>query len=73
MESPVREVSNWKLAANERLRSAAEPLPSHAQVPFICECEDAECLGRVDVALGDYDEARIRGDAVRLAEHSREN
>jgi hypothetical protein len=63
------EASRWKRSANERLRAASQPLPSDALVPFICECDDPWCLGRVDVALLEYDYARDSGDLVRLAEH----
>jgi hypothetical protein len=63
------EASSWKRDANERLRAASEPLPSDALVPFICECDDPWCLGRVDVPLLEYDLARDSGDLVRLAEH----
>jgi hypothetical protein len=57
------------MAANERLRAAVAPLPADAAVPFVCECADAECLGRVEMTLGEYDKARASSTAIRLPEH----
>jgi hypothetical protein len=65
------ETTKWKLVANERLRGASQPLPSGARVPFICECDDPWCLGRVDIALWEYDHVREEGGLVRISEHGR--
>jgi hypothetical protein len=73
MRAPSNEASRWKRSANERLRAASEPLPSDALVPFICECDDPWCLGRVDVALLEYDHVRDSGDRVRTAEHRQQS
>jgi hypothetical protein len=44
-------------------------VPANAPVPFVCECEDPECLGRVELTLGKYDDARASTMAIRLPEH----
>ena len=69
----TNEAWKWKRVANERLRSASQPLPADARVPFICECDDHWCLGRVEVALLVYDRVQGQGGAVRLPEHSPES
>jgi hypothetical protein len=69
MRSPD-EASRRKRVANDQLRRAAEPLPSHAAVPFICECDDPWCFARVDIALVEYDYVRDLGGVVRLPEHA---
>ena len=63
------EVRKLKAAANERLRAAVAPLPAATPVPFLCECGDPECLGRVEMTLDEYGEKRASNKAIRLAEH----
>ena len=58
-----------KTAANERLRAAVAPLPATTPVPFLCECCDPECLGRVEMTLDEYGETRASDKPIRLAEH----
>jgi hypothetical protein len=58
-----------KAAANERLRAAVAPLPATTPVPFLCECSDPECLGRVEMTLDEYGETRASDAPIRLAEH----
>jgi hypothetical protein len=67
--APTTKARKGKAAANERLRAAVAPLPADAPVPFVCECDDPECLGRVEMTLGEYDEARASKKAIRLSEH----
>jgi hypothetical protein len=47
-------------SANERLRQVVEErgAPS-ARVPFLCECADEACMGRVDLTLAEYHEVRV--------------
>jgi hypothetical protein len=59
-----------KQNANARLRQAVSHVPADASVPFVCECDDADCLGRVDLTLGEYDERRVEEGGVRLPEHT---
>jgi hypothetical protein len=47
--------------ANERLEQAVEDQVAEAQrVPFLCECADALCRGRVNLTLEQYHELRAR-------------
>jgi hypothetical protein len=72
-------VRDQKLAENQRLfRNANERLVERvdefssegASVPFLCECADADCLGRVDLTLSRYREVRSENDRyVILPEH----
>lgn len=53
-------------SANERLQAAAADVVLVDQlVPFLCECADGTCLGRVDMKVAEYDE--IHSDRNRYA------
>jgi len=53
-------------SANERLQAvAAEVVPADQLVPFLCECADGTCLGRVDMKVAEYDE--IHSDRSRYS------
>jgi predicted metal-binding transcription factor (methanogenesis marker protein 9) len=39
---------------NERLRGAVEARGGGEPVPFLCECIDDTCMGRVDLTLEEY-------------------
>jgi hypothetical protein len=42
--------------ANERLHDAVEDQAHEVQpVPFLCECADSDCLGTVNVLLGEWE------------------
>jgi hypothetical protein len=42
-------------SANERFRSAVTALAlADGLVPFLCECADWDCLGRIEMTLADY-------------------
>jgi hypothetical protein len=43
---------------NERLRSALETKASAGAIPFLCECMDQTCMGRVDLTLDEYGDIR---------------
>jgi hypothetical protein len=44
-------------SANQRMHTVAIGIvPVEQLVPFLCECADDGCLGRVDMNLADYDE-----------------
>jgi hypothetical protein len=50
-------------AANERLEVSVEArVDGRAPVPFLCECADIECLGRIEMTTGDYDAAHVDRD-----------
>jgi hypothetical protein len=59
--------------ANERLeRVVAEQVGAAQRVPFLCECADEACMGKVDLRLEDYNEVRARPDYyVMLRDHTR--
>jgi hypothetical protein len=66
---PTQEARKRKRAANERLRAAVAPLPATTRVPFLCECGDPECLGRVAMTLDEYCEKRASDTPIRLWDH----
>jgi hypothetical protein len=60
-----RLVENQKLfkLANERLEEAVQDaVPNEERVPFLCECADDDCLGRVDLTLAEFSAVRSRHD-----------
>ena len=48
-------------AANESLRDRLVGLEANGRTPFICECDDADCMQVVDVPLTVYEQARTDG------------
>jgi hypothetical protein len=47
-------------AANERFHTVlADSALLDRLIPFLCECADAECLGRVEMTLGHYAEVHV--------------
>ena len=44
--------------ANERIAEKARDLQMQPPIPFLCECSDKRCLGRVSLTIEEYDEAR---------------
>jgi hypothetical protein len=48
-------------SANEGLIEAASVSPE-TLVPFLCECADFECLGRLEANLREFDEAHAGDD-----------
>lgn len=43
---------------NERMREALETTAGGEPIPFLCECMDDMCLGRVDLTLEEYEAVR---------------
>jgi hypothetical protein len=60
-------------SANERLSQVVEKrVPPSARVPFLCECADETCMGRVDVTLDQYRELRSHERRfIMLPDHQR--
>jgi hypothetical protein len=58
-------------SANERMQALAVAIvPAEQLIPFLCECADDGCLGRVDMKLGDYDDIhRDRDQYSILRDH----
>ena len=50
--------------ANGRFGDAVEEnaLDGARPVPFLCECADIECRGRIEITTRDYDAAHIDSD-----------
>ena len=44
--------------ANERIAAKARELGMESPIPFLCECSDTRCLGRVPLSIEAYGEAR---------------
>jgi hypothetical protein len=60
--------------ANERLHQAVGNAPGFdgQRVPFLCECADNDCGGRVEATLDQYEEAHFaRDDYFILRDHQR--
>jgi hypothetical protein len=59
-------------SANERLQSAIDGQISGAvTVPFLCECADLQCRGRVEMTTNDYEAVHIlRNQYVILPGHA---
>jgi hypothetical protein len=58
-------------SANERMQALAVAIvPAEQLIPFLCECADDACLGRVDMSLSDYDDIhRDRDQYAVLHDH----
>ena len=48
-------------AANEGLREAVN-VELDSLVPFLCECADFDCLGRVEATLGEFEDAHAEAE-----------
>lgn len=44
--------------ANDAIADKARAIDWEATVPFICECSERRCFGRVDLTLAEYEEIR---------------
>lgn len=53
--------------ANEIVRERAAAFGIEGAVPFICECRDTRCLGRVEMSLEEYDGVSARPDRAAIA------
>jgi hypothetical protein len=45
---------------NERVIEAGTT--DHRHVPFLCECADEDCMGRIDATLDEFEDAHITSD-----------
>lgn len=59
--------------ANDRLRDlVSEQARSDQKIPFLCECADDACLGRIELDLKEYEQLhKHAGVFVILPGHSR--
>jgi hypothetical protein len=62
----MREIRETFARANEQIRASAEKYNFQHQVPFLCECTDATCMGSVRLSLTNYREARTSIDRFLL-------
>jgi hypothetical protein len=46
-------------SANERIAQKARELRWRFPIPFLCECSDADCFGRIELVLEEYEEVRM--------------
>jgi hypothetical protein len=71
----TRREENQKLfrMGNERLRSAVtEQVPEAGRVPFLCECADEFCNGRVELRMEEWEDvAREPQHFVMVSGHPR--
>jgi len=60
-------------SANERLGDVVEAqLAPGDSMPFLCECADEECMGRIDLTLNEYRELHSHErQFVMLHDHAR--
>ena len=66
-EEPRAENQTLCRGANERLEQAVQDHVAEAQrVPFLCECADAFCRGRVDLTLEQYRALRARENCFAI-------
>jgi hypothetical protein len=66
----VRLIENEKLfrKANDRLEKHVAGLTTPNQVvPFLCECIDRDCVERVELTLGQYEQIRTADNFFLIA------
>ena len=58
-------------AANERMQEMIDgEVPYGTVIPFLCECADKECLGRINMDASDYEGIHIDRDLyIILRDH----
>lgn len=58
-------------AANERMQEMIDgEVPYGTVIPFLCECADSECLGRINIDASDYEGIHIDRDLyIVLRDH----
>ena len=75
MNRDTRREANQKLfrRGNESLHDAAVDVESEiSPVPFLCECADLDCLGRVEISPGEWEDIAAKPNYyVMLAGHQR--
>jgi hypothetical protein len=68
-----RKEQNQRLfrAANERMQELIDgEVPYRTVIPFLCECADSDCLGRINIAASDYEGIHVDRDLyIVLRDH----
>jgi hypothetical protein len=49
-------------AVNERIEDTAAPAGSELRFEVFCECADLDCLERIEISRGNYEQARAEPD-----------
>ena len=58
-------------AANERFGGMVESRADGRRVPFLCECADLDCRGRIEMTTSDYDAIHVvRSHYILLPGHT---
>jgi hypothetical protein len=58
--------------ANERFEELVDIRSEGSKLPFVCECADAFCLGRIELSASDYYAIHLdRSQYIILNDHSR--
>jgi hypothetical protein len=72
-EEKLAENQRMSRSANERLQDVAGRMAVDGQViPFLCECADDGCLGRLEISIDEYFIAHLGFDRyVALLGHAR--
>ena len=48
--------------ANDRIAGKAAELAWHDPIPFLCECSDSRCFGRLELTLDEYGSVRAHSE-----------
>ena len=73
-EERMRESQESFRYANERLREciSGAGIVDHRHIPFLCECADEDCLGRINATMDEFEQAHATYDEYFiLPGHSR--
>jgi hypothetical protein len=52
---------------NEQIRELASQFGDEISGKFVCECDDPDCMERVVLSLGEFDERRSTNDSPIVA------
>jgi hypothetical protein len=71
-EEQLAENQQMSRGANERLQQVLDgQVTGLVAIPFLCECADVECRGRIEMTTSDYEAAHIlRNQYVILPGHA---
>ena len=56
------EIENVFRNANDRIAGKAAELAWHDPIPFLCECSDSHCFGRLELTLDEYGSVRAHSE-----------
>jgi hypothetical protein len=72
-EQRIKQAQHMFRAANERMHQTIDgQVPNGALIPFLCECADTDCRGRISMDASDYEGIHIDRDLyIVLRDHPR--